>query len=492
MTDVGDEQGDDDYAGEDRIARAALTYLVEPGDPWLATLVGQVGAPRALAAIEAGRFPAAPGRYSHGCCLCGRPLGEQLTLGDRVSADGRECGPRGAKGQERAGPLELGPGRGQVDGVAFGLRCPGCGSPGTGGAGPQDASGRSPGAAGRAGGGRPAGRLGQAAMRAMERWRLRLGEVPRAEDLLRYREQGITLLCPGDPQWPLGLASLGRDEPYALWVRGATADLAAACEHSVGIVGSRAATAYGTYVAADIAASLAAGGWTVVSGGAYGIDGHAHRGALASGGTTVAVLACGPDRYYPAGHAELLDRIAATGAVISEWPPGRNPARVRFLVRNRVIAALTSGTVVVEAGRRSGALNTARHARDLARPLMAVPGPVTSDLSAGCHLILRDWGGVLVTRTEDITEHLSFLPARPPRPDAATATASGAPGARDELDPAAATVLDALPSRGGGLPTGDIAVKAGLEPKVVLGKLAVLAVLGLAERSERGWRLKRQ
>ena len=115
----------------------------------------------------------------------------------------------------------------------------------------------------------------------------------------------------------------------------------------------------------------------IVSGGAYGIDSAAHRGALAMAGTTIAVLACGVDYPYPAGHADLFAAIAAAGLVVSEWPPGHHPARMRFLVRNRVIAALACGTVIVEAGERSGALNTARHAADLGKPLMAVPGPVT-------------------------------------------------------------------------------------------------------------------
>ena len=146
-----------------------------------------------------------------------------------------------------------------------------------------------------------------------------------------------------------------------------------------------------------MAAALAERGWTVVSGGAYGIDGCAHRGALAADGVTIAVLACGVDHVYPPGHQDLLASVAAQGVLVSEWPPGRPPSKLRFLIRNRVIGALTRGTVVVEAGLRSGALNTARHARDLRRPVMAVPGPVTSEVSAGCHKIIREWGAVCVT-----------------------------------------------------------------------------------------------
>jgi DNA processing protein len=396
-------------ADGERVARAALTYLAEPGDPWLAALVRQHGASRTVAAIQEGRFPA----------------------GGRVTA---------------------------------------------------------------------------AASRAMQRWRLRLAEIPQRDDLSRLATHGYRLVCPADPLWPAGLVDLADGEPYALWVRGAVTDLATVTQRSVAIVGSRAATAYGSYVAAEIAASVAARGWTVISGGAYGIDGCAHRGAISGRGVTIAILACGVDRPYPAGHKDLLDAAAVTGAVISEWPPGRSPARLRFLVRNRVIAAMTTGTLVVEAGRRSGALNTARHAADLGRPLMAVPGPVTSDLSAGCHSIIRDWGGTLVTSADDVIERLSVIGAtgsqgqagrHGPVPEAVPSATSPrnrrgqADLARDALDLEAAALLDALPGSGAGLPTSDIAVRAGLEPKVVLAKLARLRVYDLAERTAEGWRASR-
>jgi DNA processing protein len=253
----------------------------------------------------------------------------------------------------------------------------------------------------------------------------------------------------------------------------------------------------------------------VVSGGAYGIDAAAHRGALAAEAVTIAVLACGVDYPYPAGHADLFAAIAGQGVVVSEWPPGCRPARTRFLVRNRVIAALGCGTVIVEAGERSGALNTARHAATLGKPLMAVPGPVTSAQSAGCHRILRDWGASCVTRAADIIELLSPLsapdalapgggldalahgdspdalapgggPGRPARPDPdADRTAS-----RDDLDPDSARVLDALPTRGGA-GTSTIAVEAGVDLDTVLRCLGRLAGYGFIERCDRGWRLRR-
>ena len=216
-----------------------------------------------------------------------------------------------------------------------------------------------------------------AARATLSHFRGQLHRVPADAGLAGFQQQGVRLICPGDADWPIQLEDLGAARPYALWV-GGTADLRSCCQRAVAIVGSRAATAYGAHVATQIAASLSGQGWTIVSGAAYGIDAAAHHGALvAAGGATVAVLACGVDHAYPRGHVDLLASIAAHGAVISEYPPGQLPQRRRFLARNRLIAALTVGTVVVEAGLRSGALSTARHARELGRAVMAVPGPVT-------------------------------------------------------------------------------------------------------------------
>ena len=342
-----------------------------------------------------------------------------------------------------------------------------------------------------------------AARRAVERWRARLAELPRADGLGAFARAGIRLACPGDPEWPSQLAGLGDGQPYALWLRGG-ADLRFCCLRSVAIVGSRAATAYGSYVAGETAASLAARGWAIISGGAYGVDAAAHRGALGADGVTIAVLACGVDHPYPAGHKDLMDAIAAQGVLVSEWPPGRTPTRLRFLVRNRVIAALATGTLVVEAGARSGALNTARHARDLYRPLMAVPGPVTSDLSAGCHTVIREWHGTLVTSAADVIEFLSppgsaaAAPGASPGP-AGASPQGGAPGLgasdgvllpRDVLDLDTARVLDALPVRGGAGPA-TIANAAGLDLETVMRCLGALAAGGFAERCAGGWRVRR-
>jgi DNA processing protein len=242
--------------------------------------------------------------------------------------------------------------------------------------------------------------------RAMGRWHSQIEEAPMPAEITRTLSTGIRLVCPGDPEWPGQLDDLGHARPHALWLRG-IADLRFSCLRSAAIAGSRASTAYGSYMAAEIAASVAARGWTVISGAAFGIDASAHRGALAADGVTVAVLACGVDVPYPAAHADLLDAVASQGVIVSEQPPGRNVSRLRFPARNRVIAALATGTVVVEAGERSGSMSTARHARDLRRPLMAVPGPVTSDLSSGCHHIIRNGHGVLVTSAGDVIDAIS-------------------------------------------------------------------------------------
>ena len=340
---------------------------------------------------------------------------------------------------------------------------------------------------------RSAGRV--ALERALERWRTRLAEVPTVDDLAQFFERGIRLVCPGEPEWPSTLQGLGYAQPYALWLRG-NADLRFSCLRSVAVVGSRAATAYGSYVASELASSIAARGWTIVSGAAYGVDAAAHRGALGAGTATVAVLACGVDTAYPAGHKDLLDAVAEAGVVVSEWPPGRNPTRLRFLIRNRVIAALSVGTLVVEAGERSGALNTARHARDLGRMLMAVPGPVTSQQSAGCHRIIRDWQGTLVTNAADVLEMVGRLGS-----EELSETAAESAGSivgrrpepvlpRDALDLESATVLDALPVRGG-IGTAAVARQAGLDLGTVVRCLGALAAGGFAERCEGGWRVRR-
>jgi DNA processing protein len=320
--------------------------------------------------------------------------------------------------------------------------------------------------------------------RAMRKWRRRLSLVPSVARLADWQQRGLRLVLPGDPEWPGQLDDLGDARPVLLWVQG-SADLRYACLRSVSVVGSRAATGYGQHVGVQLAAALAERGLTIVSGGAFGIDQSAHRGALAADGLTVAVLAGGISYGYPRGHAALFAAIAAQGLLVSECPPDHGPTRPGFLIRNRIIAALGRGTVVVEAALRSGALNTARHARDLGRPVMAVPGPVTSEQSAGCHELIREYGAVCVTGGRDVLEHLE---------PAAAGTGDGprrGPAVdRDRLDPVATAVLEQVPARGGRGPAA-IAVRAGVDLDTAVRQLGLLAAAGFVQRCDQGWRTVR-
>jgi DNA processing protein len=326
---------------------------------------------------------------------------------------------------------------------------------------------------------------GQVLSRAVARWRDRLGEIPSTARLAAWQDSGYRLIVPGDGEWPTQLDDLGDARPLVLWLHG-TADLRLSCVNSVAVVGARAATGYGSHVAVEMAAVLAEHGVGVVSGGAYGIDAGAHRGALATGGDTIAVLAGGLTFGYPRGNRDLFMAIAAQGVLVSECPPDAGPTRPGFLIRNRIIAALSRGVVVVEAALRSGALNSARHARELCRPVMAVPGPVTSEYSAGCHELIRDYGSMLVTCGADVMAHIGLpsggLPPAGPR--------SGPGTARDLLDPVAVSVLEEVPIRGGRGPAS-IAVRAGVDLDTALRCLGELAASGFVEHCERGWRSRR-
>ena len=302
-----------------------------------------------------------------------------------------------------------------------------------------------------------------------------------AADLDHAARLGARLVCPGEAEWPTQLDDLGTRRPIGLWVRGA-ASLRLLALRSVAVVGARACTAYGIRVATVLAAELADSAWVVVSGGAYGVDAAAHRGALSATGITMGVLACGVDQCYPRGHTALLDRIAEQGLLVSELPIGAHPNRPRFLQRNRLIAGLTRGTVVVEAARRSGALSTARHARDLNRLVMGVPGPVTSELSAGVHALLRA-GGTLVTEAAEVIELVGGIGA-----DLAPA-ARGPLLPRDALGGEALRVLEALPLGASGAPVERLVRGAGLPPDAVLQRLYELGSLGLVERRGARWRL---
>lgn len=222
------------------------------------------------------------------------------------------------------------------------------------------------------------------------------------ERLSQIQQSGVRALIPGDAHWPSALNDLGDAAPYVLWVRGASSFLSRPLRDFVTITGARASTSYGDHVARELATSVAADDRVVVAGGAYGIEGVAHQTALATGGDTIAVLANGVDRPYPAGHRELLDRVADVGVLVSEVPPGTVPTRHRFIARARLMAALSSATVLVEAGFRSGSLAVAHRASELGRGVGAVPGPVTSASSAGPHSLLQTGVASLVADAADL------------------------------------------------------------------------------------------
>lgn len=307
------------------------------------------------------------------------------------------------------------------------------------------------------------------------------------DDLDAAERVGARLVTRADQEWPAwSLLALGQadtaargGEPLALWVRGPARldDLAAA---SVALIGSRAASSYGEHVTQTLASGLSAQGFAVLSGGAFGIDGAAHRAVVAAGGVTAAVMACGIDRDYPASHSSLLSAIARTGAVISEYPPGTTAAKHRFLTRNRLVAAMSGATVVVEAGRRSGAANTAAWARKLGRPLGAVPGPVTSATSVGCHRMIADELAVLVS---DVASVINLV-----QPDGGGDIGRGRAKPTDALDAEQLRVHDAIPGRGG-VGIDEIAFAAGLDIGTVRAALAHLDIKGYVENLDGRWRL---
>jgi len=313
---------------------------------------------------------------------------------------------------------------------------------------------------------------------AVLRWTTRWPTLDPARDREAAARCGARLVVPGDAAWPSALDDLGALAPFALWVRGAPPPT----QRSVALVGARACTTYGERVAVDLAVELVRRGWTVVSGGAYGVDAAAHRGALLGGGPTVAVLAGGVDRAYPVGNAGLLeDVVRAGGSLISEVPPGAAPTRGRFLQRNRLIAGASRATVVVEAAWRSGAASTAHHASRLLRPVGAVPGPVTSAASAGCHRLLRDGVAVCVTDAAEVVELAGAVgPDVAPEPQVAHARGL------DGMDPLARRVHDGL-SRRTARDTQEVAVRAGTTTAEARAMLGLLELDGRAHRHASGW-----
>ena len=318
----------------------------------------------------------------------------------------------------------------------------------------------------------------------------RLGRIEPERDLERAARRGIRWVVPGDEEWPVQVDALADappvqhlgGRPLGLWVRGS--GRLDRLRPAVAVVGSRTATTYGADLAAHIGAVLAAHGHTVVSGAAFGIDQAAHRGALAAGGVSVAVMAHGLDRTYPAAHGPLVDALAERGVVVSELAPGTAPQRVRFLARNRLIAALTDATVVVEAAVRSGALNTASWTDALGHPVLAVPGPVNSAQSQGAHELIRTRGALLVTSGEEVLEavapvgsHLLTDRRAPERP-------------RDALPTRLQRILDAVPVAESA-DTAAIARTCGIGIVQTGTGLRSLEERGFVAFAAGGWRLTR-
>ncbi|MFF5226635.1 DNA-processing protein DprA [Dactylosporangium sp. NPDC000521] len=324
-------------------------------------------------------------------------------------------------------------------------------------------------------------------------WAERVAHTLADEMTERADRLGARMVTAADDEWPAALDDLTRvsrdgtdalrrdtDPPLCLWLRGPVR-LEETLERSVSVVGARAITNYGEFVASEFAFGLAERGWTVVSGGALGVDVTAHRGALAAGGLTCAVLACGIDQVYPVSNAAVFERITEEGLLLTEWPPGTRPHKTRFLTRNRVIAAATRGTVMVEAGSRSGARNTLSYARRLERSAMVVPGSITSAMSVGCHVELRTPGTVLVTRVDEIVEEVGrFGELADP--------IHGDERPEDALDATQARVLDAVAPRAA-RSAEEIAAIAGVATRDARRTLPVLEQHGFVISTEAGYRL---
>ncbi|QIX26222.1 DNA-protecting protein DprA [Nocardioides sp. JQ2195] len=320
---------------------------------------------------------------------------------------------------------------------------------------------------------------------------LRLADNDPERELDRAARLGIRFIIPGDDEWPSQIDGLEpvrgvRDRgglPLGLWVKGPLR--LNELQDSLAVVGSRSCTTYGIDVAGQISAEVAKTGTCVISGAAFGIDQAAHRGALSASGKTVAVLACGVDRCYPEAHANLLNYLAEHGAVVSEVPMGWSPMRSRFLARNRLIAGLARGTVVVEAAARSGALSTANWTTQLNRPLMAVPGPVTSEPSEGAHQLIRNGEATLVTRSAEVLELIK------PSGEYLFEMPRGRERRRDRLSSRDAQVLEAVPVANP-VAVDSISRTAGVGLVEAGRALQKLSAEGLVEQSKHGWRLTRE
>lgn len=330
----------------------------------------------------------------------------------------------------------------------------------------------------------------------VEAWhRLVDGDLPRSEsararvadvdvdgELSRVVRSGARVVIPGDADWPAAFDHPAI-APHLVHVRGrgCLGDLSA---RAVAVVGSRASSGYGEAVAREIGAGVARHGWTVVSGAAFGIDAAAHQGALAVDGPVVAVLPCGPDRIYPMGHERLIHAVAESGVVITELATGTTARRHRFLARNRLIAALGHASVVVEAGLRSGSLNTAGWADALHRPVGAVPGPVTQMSSAGCHEWIRRGQATLVTDADEVLGLASPVGEAP-----AEVVELLGPGRAPDAMPSDQRRIHDLLDSGRGSDVGAIATELVVPVDEVIAALAMMRVEGWAQPGDDGgWR----
>lgn len=326
--------------------------------------------------------------------------------------------------------------------------------------------------------------------RGLERWRNRVHSANPVRDLASIAKLGGTLLIPEDEGWPLALADLGPQAPIALWVRGAgvVQGLLPVAERSLAVVGSRGATPYGCEATRKICQHVVSQGVTVISGGAYGIDAAAHRSALEVNSPgewpTYAVLACGVDRYYPAGNQGLLQDVMSRTVLVSETAPGGTPTRWRFLQRNRLIAALAGATLVVEATWRSGALNTASHAAGLGREIGAVPGPIDSPQSAGVHRLMRESGAIPITDGPEALELLGFSEV----PAAQSARAGEKTLVTDGMRVEDQLVYEALPKTKGSS-ISKLSEVSGVSEADVRAALGRLSLLGLAQHIQGLWRV---
>lgn len=337
-----------------------------------------------------------------------------------------------------------------------------------------------------------------ASVAQVEGWAMRLRELNLEMEYQLLSRDGGTLVVPGDAAWPMMADDLGMVAPLALWVRGNPRALQAlAPEGAVALVGARCATHYGTDIAQEIAYELGERGIWVISGGAYGIDAAAHQGALASRGKTISVQAGGLGELYPAMNARLFSQIQQTGAIVSEAPPSQRPAKHLFLTRNRIISALSQVVVVVEAGERSGAMSTANHGAEQGRQVAAVPGPVTSAASIGCHRLIRE-GAALVTNAEEILELMFPLnavkqnvhgggaaAAEPPRNSAGQIPA---PSLFAGLSSDGVKVIDSL-SKTAWKSLEQVARGAGLGTRTVQSELGLMELDGKVETRNGRYRL---